>query len=412
MSKTREALIVKNCKFDDFGTYQAECGTHISEATLSRTTPFASKLPDYIESYRNEIAVITADLKPGCYSNWFYENTPITADNFSILKYEIRNSGNCSQLIIKNISDRDFTFFACESRGEKKFCELREKAPFSERGLENSFGNIDGIAVFTVDTAFDCGNVNWYYENTKIEPARFSMLKYEIRNKSLQSSLIVKNIKETDFTTFACEAKGVRLSAAVLKASPFVRPCDAKVEAFATDIEVISVDVKPHTSVSWFFNGVEINSENFSILKYEERSVGNRRELIVKNISNSDVGSYSCKALGVTTGCTLRLVGLKKWTTSYMKSKMENERKLQAQLRNTTSYRGGIAVFECCTRIPELPVHWFVNGRLITKDTFSILKYEHVQSKMYPNYHRLIVKNIQVSLISKTWQVLTHIVVC
>ena len=107
MSKTREALIIKNCKFDDFGTYQAECGTHISEATLSRTTPFASKFSEYIESYRNDIAVIVADMKPGCYTNWYYENTLITPQSFSILKYEIRNCGNRSELIIKNISDKD-----------------------------------------------------------------------------------------------------------------------------------------------------------------------------------------------------------------------------------------------------------------------------------------------------------------
>ena len=292
--------------------------------------------------------------------------------------------------------DKDFTFFACESRGEKKFCELREKKPFTEQGLQNAFGNIDGITVFTVGTAFDCGNVNWYYENVKIEPSRFSMLKYEIRNQSQQSSLIIKNIKESDFTTFGCEAKGIKLSAALLKESPFTRPLDEKVEAFATDIEVISLDVKPHTSVVWYFNGTEINRKSFSILKYEERSVENRRELIIKNITGSDAGQYECKASGVSTKCQLRLVGLKKWTTSFMKSKMENERKLQSPLRSTASYRGGIAVFECCTRIPELPVHWFVNDRLITKQTFSILKYEHVQSKMYPNYHRLIVKNIQV----------------
>ena len=47
------------------------------------------------------------------------------------------------------------------------------------------------------------------------------MLKYEKRRQLQKASLIVKNIKESDFTTFSCEAKGVRLSAALLREPEF-----------------------------------------------------------------------------------------------------------------------------------------------------------------------------------------------
>ena len=31
LTKTRQALIVKNCKFNDFGVYQAQCGQDVCE---------------------------------------------------------------------------------------------------------------------------------------------------------------------------------------------------------------------------------------------------------------------------------------------------------------------------------------------------------------------------------------------
>ena len=143
-----------------------------SEAELIKSTPFNSALPSYVEAYRNDITVISADLKPGCYANWFYQNKPINSSNFSILKYEIRNVGNRSELIIKNISDCDFTFFGCESRGERYLIELRERSPFTSE-LSNAYGNEEGIAVFSVNKQQDVRNPAWWIENTKIDSSKF-----------------------------------------------------------------------------------------------------------------------------------------------------------------------------------------------------------------------------------------------
>ena len=231
------------------------------------------------------------------------------------------------------------------------------------------------------------------------------MLKYEIRNELLKSTLIVKNIKPADFTVFSCEANGVRVSASLLTESPFIIPPPQQIDGITDDIEVISTTVRPGASVTWSVNGKTINPENFrlslakksgidvyfSILKFEERSVGNRRDLIIKNIKTEDAGWYTADCAGVQFKTKFNLVGLKKWTTSFIHSNLAAERKFQAPLRNQMAYIGSIALFECCTRNTEMPVSWFVNGKLICGQTFSILKYEQMTRN---NYHRLIIKNI------------------
>ena len=89
------------------------------------------------------------------------------------------------------------------------------------------------------------------------------MLKYEIRNELLKTTLIVKNIKPTDFTVFSCEANGVRVSASLLVESPFIIPPPQQIDGIADDIEVISTTVRPGASVSWAVNGKTVNRENF-----------------------------------------------------------------------------------------------------------------------------------------------------
>ena len=73
--------------------------------------------------------------------------------------------------------------------------------------------------------------------------------------------LIVKNIKEADFTTFSAECNGVRLSAQLRQQSPFMCPVRTEVFGFATGIEVIRTKVRPGLGVKWHKVGVRHDNE-------------------------------------------------------------------------------------------------------------------------------------------------------
>ena len=64
--------------------------------------------------------------------------------------------------------------------------------------------------------------------------------------------LIVKNIKEADFTTFSAECNGVRLSAQLRQQSPYICPVRDEVLGYATGIEVIRTKVRPGLGVKWY----------------------------------------------------------------------------------------------------------------------------------------------------------------
>ena len=91
------------------------------------------------------------------------------------------------------------------------------------------------------------------------------MLKYEVRNCGLHSQLIVKNIKNSDFTTFSCQCHGVRLSAQLRQQSPFMCPVRSEIHAFPTGIEVIRTKVRPGTWVKWYRDEELITPQSFRL---------------------------------------------------------------------------------------------------------------------------------------------------
>ena len=91
------------------------------------------------------------------------------------------------------------------------------------------------------------------------------MLKYEVRNCGLHSQLIVKNIKNSDFTTFSCQCHGVRLSAQLSQQSPFIYPVRSEIHAFPTGIEVIRTKVRPGTWVKWYRDEELITPQSFRL---------------------------------------------------------------------------------------------------------------------------------------------------
>ena len=91
------------------------------------------------------------------------------------------------------------------------------------------------------------------------------MLKYEVRNCGLHSQLIVKNIKNSDFTTFSCQCHGVRLSAQLRQQSPFMCPVRSEIHAFPTGIEVIRTKVRPGTCVKWYRDEELITPQSFRL---------------------------------------------------------------------------------------------------------------------------------------------------
>jgi len=290
------------------------------------------------QAYLNGIGRFEAKVSGDGDAKWFKNGKEIAAD-VSMLKFERSVDGEKRILIVKNVTQDDFTKYQIEFNGEKSEASLARQSPFVEK-LENQKAQNEGIAVFTC-TVRPAVQVTWYKGSQKIDKKSFSILKFEEVCKGDKRMLIVKNIQNAEFCEYSCEAKNEKCSAklergtaAPKQAAPAapksaMKSADkkkdekkakgvsidsnptAKVEndeafkskvmditAVMGSIEVFKCEMKDEKAlVQWFApNGSEINMKNFSILKYETGEAGSERKLIVKNIGDNDIGKYKCKS--------------------------------------------------------------------------------------------------------------------
>lgn len=333
----KRALIVKNCTKADFCKYTAECNGEKKEGTLAQAAPFVNKIAD-AEGYKGDIAVFECRVKPGSYVTWYKNGKKINKAEHSIFKFEERNVGDRAMLIVKNIVEADYCKYTAEARGEKCDAKLSEMSPFVGK-MDAVAGLQNDIEVFMVQVQ-PGSHVSWYKGSKKITKQEFSILKYEERWSGNFRELVVKNIAQGDCGDYSVECRGTKQTAklsivkdknqtttalrakagprkemvASAKAKPvgrgapkmMVTPSE-NTDAFQTcpksmngkdqGIEVFECVMKDASAeCKWFKGSQEINSANFSILKYETVVDGANRKLIVKNIRRQDVGEYSCKS--------------------------------------------------------------------------------------------------------------------
>jgi len=358
---------------------------------------------------RFDITVNSADAQV----TWSKNGKQIGND-VSMLKFEKVVDGTKRALIVKNVTKDDFATYAAECDGAKKEAKLTQMSAFVApiRDVEGYRGD---IAVFECQVT-PGSIVTWFANGKKINRLDFSILKFEERTQGVKALLIVKNITSADFCKFTAEARGEKCDAKLTEQSPFLGKMDA-VSGLAGDIEVFMVQVQPGTHVSWSFGSKKINKQNFSILKYEERWVGNFRELVVKNINKADVGEYSVQARGTTQKAKLSTTADKTQTTTALRSKAGPRKELVAEkkatkvaapkmtvtkVQNTDAFSkapqsidgkdGGIEVFECTMKDASAPCDWYRNNKKIEAANYSILKYE---ASVDGANRKLIVKNIR-----------------
>ena len=100
-----------------------------------------------------------------------------------------------------------------------------------------------------------------------------------------------------------------------------------------------------------FLDGKQIG-DDVSMLKFEKVVDGNKRALIVKNVTKDDFASYSAECDGAKK-----------------EAKLSQMSPFTAKIQDVEGYLGDIAVFECQVT-PGSIVTWFVNGKKINKLDF------------------------------------------
>lgn len=117
-------LIIKNIRSQDYGQYSVEVSGERASCSLLAPFPFVSKVRD-AEGPRGGIARFELMVLPNTEVTWFLGKTPISPENFSILKYESSNRRDVRQLLIKNINDDDYNMYVIGAEANGYRCNAR-----------------------------------------------------------------------------------------------------------------------------------------------------------------------------------------------------------------------------------------------------------------------------------------------
>ena len=103
--------------------------------------------------------------------------------------------------------------------------------------------------------------------------------------------------------------------------------------------------------VKFLLDGRELKT-NDQIMKFEMVSEGNRRSLIIKNVTKADFCKYSVKCNGERQEMTLR-----------------EKQPFIRKVKDTQGFIGGIAVLEC--NVPTgTQVTWYCGAKKICRENF------------------------------------------
>lgn len=89
-------------------------------------------------------------------------------------------AGKQRSLIIKNVTEQDFTNYSVKTGDAMKTANLARRCPFTET-IENTEGYLQGIAVFECEVHQGV-QVTWFKENEKITKEKFRFFSLEIFN--------------------------------------------------------------------------------------------------------------------------------------------------------------------------------------------------------------------------------------
>lgn len=270
-------LIVKNITSADLAAkFSCEAKGEKTTAELKKKSPWVTPLEN-AEGPIQGIAVFELEVEPATQVTWFVGNKAVTRQNFSILKFEPLWDGNWRKLLVKNITDKDYTEFTCEAKGEKCKAKLvkgsgktqpRSQKAKSQPKVEaksaaktaakpptpaaakvndaafaskpkNLGGNIGKIEVFECTMKNANETVTWFKESKKIDKNSFSILKYETIVDGAKRKLIIKNIANKDGGNYHCEASdGSKVSCNLNVGGKAVGPAAPPKPVLSSDFKV------------------------------------------------------------------------------------------------------------------------------------------------------------------------------
>ncbi|XP_025067417.1 obscurin isoform X16 [Alligator sinensis] len=293
-------LVVQEVEKKDAGEYTCEAAGQKLTFKVTITEPeivFANKekVQKEVKATLTESATLSCEVAQAKTEvKWYKDGKLVTASK----KFKVESEGKSRHLVVQGVEKKDAGKYTCEAAGQ----ELTFKIDVTEP--ETGFINQEKVpkevkAALTENTILSCevaqekAEVKWYKDGKLLIPSK----KFKLESEGKTRRLVVQHVDKRDAGDYTCEVAGQKLTVkveAVEAEAKFQKKLVQKEPIVVQEHDSITLatSVTPETSaVKWLKDGAEIRGNK----KYEIKSDGASRTLIVKVAESKDTAVYTCE---------------------------------------------------------------------------------------------------------------------
>ncbi|AWP10924.1 putative obscurin-like [Scophthalmus maximus] len=263
-------------------------------------------------------------------------------------KYEMKQEGRLTKLVINNIEESDAGKYTCQTKDSQSTAELTVQAvpPSFKLPLVNQEVTEGNSVVLHCELDKPAPSVEWRRGG---QPLMIGD-KYQMRKKDLQVEMKIADLSLDDAGDYTCMCGEQRTTARILVNE---RPIK-----FLQELKNIQVQEgivatlccelsKPDTPVQWKKGNNVLTSGE----KYEMKQNGSTLELIIRKSQPEDSGTYSCVCEDIKTTATIIITAI----PVTFKQKLKNQEAVEE----------GSVMLRCELSKPGVPVEWRRDAQLL-----------------------------------------------
>uniref|UniRef100_A0A2K6ULY6 non-specific serine/threonine protein kinase n=1 Tax=Saimiri boliviensis boliviensis TaxID=39432 RepID=A0A2K6ULY6_SAIBB len=302
---TRCELQIRGLAVEDTGEYLCVCGQERTSATLTvRALPakFTKEDVRSQEAREGATATLRCELSKAAPVEWRKGSESLRDGD----RYSLRRDGTRCELQIRGLSVADTGEYSCVCGQERTSAMLTVKAAPVRflQGLQPQEVDEGDTARLRCELSRPGASVEWRKGSLQLFPCA----KYQMVQDGAAAELLVRGVEQEDTGDYTCDTGHTQSTASLSvrvprpKFTTRLQSLEQQAGAVARLCCQLS-DTERGATVQWLKEGVELHAGP----KYEMRSQGATRELLIHQLEPKDTGEYACVTGGQKTAASLRV---------------------------------------------------------------------------------------------------------
>ncbi|XP_037625804.1 obscurin isoform X2 [Sebastes umbrosus] len=361
--KTAQMTIL-NVQPEDAGRYSCITGDQKTTAEVKvKSLPVTFKRElQHLEVKEGDSGVFTCELsKPGAPVEWRKGRAVLKPGD----KYEMKQEGPYTKLIINNIEESDAGKYICKTKDSQSTAELtvRDLPPSFKMPLVSQEVTEGNSVVLRCELNKPAPSVEWRRGEELLKNGD----KYQMRKKDLQVEMKIADLSldDTGDYTCICGEKSTKAKITVNERPiKFLQELKNIQVQEGNGVTVCCELSKPGTPVQWKKgDNVLTNGE-----KYQIKQSGSTLELLIRKSQPEDSGTYSCVCDDIKTTATIIITAI----PVTFKQKLKNQEAVEE----------GSVTLRCELSKPGVPVEWRKDAQLLNEGEKYQMKQEGRMAEM------------------------------